>query len=231
MGQDIRIQASDGSGDFGAYLAAPASGSGPGILVIQEIFGVNPDLRSKCDAWAAQGYVALSPDLFWRQEPGVQITPKSKGDWDKAFGLYQGFNMDKGVDDLKASIAALRGRSSGKVGTVGYCLGGMLAYLCATRTDANANVSYYGVGIEKALGEGTQIKTPLMLHIAQADEFVPPEAQAQVHAGLKANPRVTLHDYAGQKHAFSRLGGDHYHEPSATLANQRTAELFAKALK
>jgi carboxymethylenebutenolidase len=232
MGQEIRIKASDGSGDFAAYLATPASGrvGGPAIIVIQEIFGVNADLRAKCNAWAAQGYVAISPDLFWRQEPGVQITPKNEADWQRAFNLYQAFNVDKGIEDVQASIAVARAQGSDKVGTVGYCLGGLLAYLCATRTDADANVSYYGVGIEKQLGEAAKIHTPLMLHIASADEYVPPEAQAQIHAALAGNPKVVLHDYADQKHAFSRSGGDHYHAPSATLANERTAALFAKVL-
>jgi carboxymethylenebutenolidase len=230
MGQEIRLSASDGSGDFAAYLATPTTANGAAIIVIQEIFGVNPDLRAKCDAWAAQGYVALSPDLFWRQEVNVQITPKSDADWQRAFTFYQGFNVDTGIEDLKVALAAARAMGCAKVGTVGFCLGGLLVYLCATRTDADANVSYYGVGIEKKLDEARHIHAPLMLHIAMADEYVLPEAQAQIHAGLSDNRQVVLHDYADQKHAFSRTGGDHYHEASARLANERTAALFAKAL-
>jgi carboxymethylenebutenolidase len=230
MGQEIRIKASDGSGDFAGYLATPAAGTGAALIVIQEIFGVNPDVRAKCDAWAGQGYVALAPDLFWRQEPGVDITPKSEADWQRAFKLYEGFTLDTGVADVQSGITLLRSMGCKKVGTVGFCLGGAIAYLCATRSDADANVSYYGVGIEKALDEAARIHAPLLLHIAMADEYVPPEAQAQIHAALGSHPEVALHDYADQKHAFSRIGGDHYHEPSATLANTRTAALFAKAL-
>ncbi len=231
MGQEIRIKAQDGSGDFMAYLATPAGGGkAPGILVIQEIFGVNKDVRAKCDAWAAAGYVALAPDLFWRQQPGVQLNKLDEAEWQQAFGFYQGLNFDAAVEDLKASIAQLRMLSNGKVGTVGFCLGGALAYMCATRTDADANVSYYGVALEKMLGEASNISKPLILHIASADGFVPPEAQAEIHAALDKHPHVTIYDYAGQEHAFSRLGGDHYNEAAATLAHQRTAALFTKTL-
>jgi carboxymethylenebutenolidase len=231
MGQEIHMSASDGSGSLTGYLATPASGSGPAIVVIQEVFGVNADVRAKCDAFAAQGYVALAPDLFWRQEAGVDITPRTDADWQRAIKLYQGFDNDKGVEDVQAAIAWLRSNGSAKVGTVGFCLGGLLAYLSATRTDADANVSYYGVGIEKHLSEAARIHAPLLMHIATSDEYVPPEAQGQIHSALDANPHVTLCDYAGQNHAFSRLGGDHYHEASATLAYQRTAALFEKALR
>jgi carboxymethylenebutenolidase len=231
MGREIQISASDGSGVFAGYLATSANGSGPAIVVIQEIFGINADVRAKCDAFAAQGYAALAPDLFWRQEADVDITPRTEADWQHAMTLYQGFNNDKGVEDVQATIAWLRSNGSAKVGTVGFCLGGLLAYLSATRTDANANVSYYGVGIEKYLGESARIRAPLLMHLATSDEYVPPEAQGQIHSALDANPHVTLYDYAGQNHAFSRLGGAHYDEASATLAHERTAALFETALR
>lgn len=233
MGRDITISALDGSGPFSAYLAEPASGTGPGVVVIQEIFGVNADVRSKCDAWAAKGYVALAPDLFWRQEPGVQLTDQTDAEWAKAFELYKGFDVDKGVEDLTATIAALRAQPgcSGKIGTVGYCLGGLLAYLLATRSNADANVGYYGVGIDGKLNESHAIAKPLMLHIAQEDKFVDKDAQAAIHAELGKNHHVTLHDYAGQEHAFSRAGGQHYDKASADLANQRTEAFFAGHLR
>ncbi len=231
MGQEIRINASDNSGDFNGYLAMPASGTGPGVVVIQEIFGVNHDVRAKADAWAAQGYVALAPDLFWRQQANVQMNTLDDAEWKRAFSLYQGFNFDTGVADLQATISMLRSKSTGKVGTVGFCLGGALAYLCAVNSDADANVGYYGVGIESLLEGAAKISKPLILHIATADTFVLPEAQAKIHAALEANPFVTLYDYADQHHAFSRIGGDHYDAASATLAHQRTADLFAKTLR
>ena len=228
---DITIQARDG-GSFSGYLATPASGSGPGIICIQEIFGINHTMRAIADMWAGQGYVALAPDLFWRQEPGIQITDKTEEEWQKAFSLYQGFDVGKGMDDLAATLDHLRGidECTGTVGTVGFCLGGKLAYLMATRTDADANVGYYGVGIEELLGEAGNINKPLTLHIAEADEFVPPEAQAKVKDGLAGNPHVTIHSYPDMDHAFCRIDGVPYNKEMADLANGRTAELFKTAL-
>jgi carboxymethylenebutenolidase len=228
---DVTIRAADG-GSFSAYLAVPKSGKGPGIVLIQEIFGVNKVMRDLADGFATQGYSVMCPDLFWRQQPGIQITDKSKAEWDQAFKLYQGFNVDKGVDDLKATLAALRKHPacSGKVGSVGYCLGGKLAYLMATRTDSDANVGYYGVGIQDALGESKSIRKPLVLHVAGKDQFCPPEAQAQIKAGLKGNASVTIYDYPAQDHAFARLGGEHYDKKAADEANHRTADFFKKHL-
>ncbi|MFO1060230.1 MAG: dienelactone hydrolase family protein [Dongiaceae bacterium] len=228
---DITISGPDGS--FGGYLALPRGRDrGPGILVIQEIFGVNQVMRALCDGFAAEGYVALCPDLFWRQEPGIQLTDKSEAEWGRAFQLYQGFNEAKGVDDLILALDHLRARKecAGKVGSVGYCLGGKLAYLMATRSNADANVGYYGVGIEKALNEAAAITRPLMLHIAGKDQFCPPEAQDQIKTALSRNSHVTLHGYPDCDHAFARVGGAHYDESAATLANRRTAEFFRKHL-
>ena len=228
---DVTIHAADG-GSFSAYLATPKSGKGAGILLIQEIFGVNKVMRDLADGFAAQGYTVMCPDLFWRQEPGIDITDQSEAEWKKAFALYQGFSVEKGVDDLKATLAALRKHSActGKVGSVGYCLGGKLAYLMATRSDADANVGYYGVGIQDSLGEAKNIKKSLTLHIAGKDQFVPPEAQAKIKQGLQTNPMVTLYSYPEQDHAFARLGGEHYDKAAADLANKRTADFFKQHL-
>jgi carboxymethylenebutenolidase len=228
---ELTIRAADG-GSFSGYLATPKSGKGPGILVIQEIFGVNQVMRDITDGFAAQGYVALCPDLFWRQEPGIQLTDKTEAEWARAFQLYQGFDEAKGVADLTATLAHLRTlpACTGKVGSVGYCLGGKLAYLMATRSDADCNVGYYGVGIDKALDEASKITRPLMLHIAERDQFCPPEAQAQIKAVLGKNPKVTIHSYPGLDHAFARPGGEHYDKAAAETANKRTAEFFKQHL-
>ena len=229
---DVTIQAKDG-GSFYGYMKAPAGDSGPGIVVIQEIFGVNKVMRDLVDHYASLGYVALCPDLFWRQEPGIQLTDQSEAEWQKAFQLYQGFSEAKGIDDLIASVEFLRGQQgvTGKVGTVGFCLGGKLAYLMATRSDADANVSYYGVGIEKDLAEASAISRPLLMHIAEKDKFVPPEAQQQIRTALANNPNVTMHVYPGQDHAFTRKGGAHYDQASAEMAHARSQEFFARNLK
>lgn len=233
MGREITLTAADGSGSFTAYLAEPASGTGPGIVVIQEIFGVNQDVRKKADAWAEKGYFALAPDLFWRQEPGVQLTDKTEDEWKKAFALLQGFDVDKGVEDLKSTIDALRDvhGCTGKIGTIGFCLGGRLAYLCATRTNADANASYYGVTIENMLDEAANITKPLIMHIACEDKFVSKEAQSQIHEALDDHPQITIYDYPGQDHAFTRIGGQHFNQEATDLAHGRTTEFFAEHLK
>ncbi len=230
-GTDITLTAADG-GQFSAYLAAPASAVGPGIVVLQEIFGVNHVMRDLADGLAAQGYFAIVPDLFWRQEPGIQITDKTEAEWARAFELYRGFDEALGVEDAKTALAHLRAHPgcSGKVGAIGYCLGGKLAYLMATRSDADCSVGYYGVGIENALDEADAIARPLMLHIAENDQFVPPEAQAAIKARLTDNPKVVIHSYPGVDHAFARVGGAHYDAEAATLANERSRAFLAEHL-
>ena len=229
---EVMIAAADG-GRFGAYLALPAgNGPAPGIVVIQEIFGVNHIVREIADDYAARGYLAVAPDLFWRQEPGLKLDPATKEGWDKALQLYQGFSETKGTEDLIATLGWLRNhaRSNGKAGAVGYCLGGKLAYLMATRSDIDASVGYYGVGIDASLGEATAITKPLMLHIAEKDGFVPPDAQKKVKDGLAPITHVTIHSYPGVDHAFARVGGDHFDQAAADLANGRTADFFKRTL-
>ncbi len=228
---DVTIDAADG-GRFSAYLAKPASTPAPGIVVIQEIFGVNQVMRELCDGFAAQGYLAVCPDLFWRQEPGVQLTDKSQDEWNRAFVLMNGMDQDKAVEDLKATLGWLRQQPecSGKAGTVGYCLGGRLAFMMATRSAADANVSYYGVGLDSLLGELDGITKPLLMHVAEQDKFVPPEAREKIVAAVPRNPRVTLHVYPGVNHAFARVGGEHWDKNAADLANQRTAAFFKQHL-
>jgi carboxymethylenebutenolidase len=230
MGEMVTIRTPDG--EFGAYLARPSAGKAPAIVVIQEIFGVNAVMRETADEFAAQGYLAVCPDLFWRIQPGIDITDKTEAEWKKAFELYNAFDVDLGVKDIAAAIAFARddNGSTGKVGSVGFCLGGLLAFLTATRTDVDAAVGYYGVGIEKHLGEAENLSDPLLLHIAEADQFVPKEAQALIVATLKNHPQVELYTYPGRDHAFARKGGEHYDAADAAKAHARTLALFKKAL-
>lgn len=229
-GKDITVTGPDGS--FSAYFSAPGAGTGPGVVVIQEIFGVNAIMRGVADALAARGFFALCPDLFWRIEPNVQLTDKTKAEWDRAFALMNKFDIDAGVRDIQAAITHLRNMPgcTGKVGAVGYCLGGLLAYLTATRTDSDASVGYYGVNIHTRLDEAKNIKKPLMLHIAAKDQYVPPNAQKQIADTLKSHPLVTLHTYAEMDHAFARVGGEHYDKACADLANGRTDTFFRQYL-
>lgn len=219
----INVQARDGSGRFGAYLAVPKSGSGPGLVIAQEIFGVNKTMRDIADDYAEEGYVVLVPDLFWRQEPGIELGHSAE-DMQRAFGYYGGFDEAKGVDDLQSAIDVLRAmpQCDGKIGVLGFCLGGKLAYLAAARTNAHVAVSYYGVGIEKAIGELGEVKVRLVMHVAELDKFCPPEAQAQIAAAAKGRANVELYLYPGQDHAFARKGGDHYDKASALMAHQRS---------
>ena len=231
-GQYIDIAASDGSGRFRGYLAAPSGGSGPGLVIAQEIFGVNATMREVADGYAEEGYVALVPDLFWRQQPEVELG-YSEADWQRAFGFYQGFDEAKGIEDVQAAITALRARPevpAAKVGVLGYCLGGKLAYLAASRTDADVSIGYYGVGIEKALDEARRIQRPLLLHIAAEDKFCPPPARDAIVQALQGHPQVRLHVYPGVDHAFARPGGDHYHRPSALLAHERSIASLKAAM-
>lgn len=224
MGETVNIASLDGAGSFGAYADGRTSARA-GIVVIQEIFGINAGIRQMIDGWAGLGYRAVAPDLFWRLEPGVELDADVPEEMQAAFGLYQRFDVDAGIRDIEASIRALRDGGCEKVGVVGYCLGGLLAYLAACRTDADASVGYYGVGIDGKLGEAHAIANPLMLHVATEDGFVPAAAQAAVHAGLDAHPRVTLFDYKAD-HAFARAVGSSRVPDLAELADARTVDFF-----
>lgn len=226
----VTIKSFDG-GEFDAYLALPASEQGAGIVVLQEIFGVNKYIRSVADWYAAHGFVALCPDLFWRQQRGVELTDKG-ADWEKAFALYQGIDEAKAVADSAAAMEFLRAHPActGRVGAVGFCMGGNLAYLLSARFRPDCAVGYYGVSIEKSLAEAKNLSSPLLLHIAGKDRFCPPEARTQIHQTLDPNPLATIHDYPEQDHAFGRTEGEHYDAAAAELANLRTLEFFVRNL-
>ena len=227
---EIEITGPDGA--FGAYVATPASGTGPGVIVIQEVFGVNKFLRETSDWLAEEGFVAIAPDLFWRFEPGLQLDPAVQADFEKALDLFGKYDQEKGMGDLAATLAHARGmaETTGKIGCIGYCLGGRLAYMMAARTDIDASVGYYGVGLDQLLDEKDKIGRPLMLHIAEEDGFVPKDEQERVHAGLDSHPQATLFDYAGADHGFARPGGHGYSEAAATQANGQTLDFLRRTL-
>ena len=222
----------DRTGSFKAYRADPTGTPRAAVVVIQEIFGVNPGIRRKCDRLAQDGYLAIAPDLFWRIEPGIELDPDVPEQMTQALSLFPRFDQDQGIADIEATIRAARAAlpEGGKVGCVGYCLGGRLAYMTAARTDIDASVGYYAVGIPDLLRESHAIAHPLMLHIPQADHFVDAAAQARMHEGLDDHPKVTLHDYAGEDHGFATEVGARRSPAAADLADSRTMAFFAEHL-
>lgn len=231
MSLNAAIPTLEGGASLGAYIAEPEGAPKGAIIVIQEIFGVNPGIRSKCDKLAAEGYLAVAPDLFWRIEPGIELDPDVETEFQRALGLFGEFDQDAGIRDIEATIHHIR-RTLGvtKVGCVGYCLGGRLAYMTAARTDIDASVGYYGVGIDALLGEKHAIAHPLMLHIPTNDGFVRRETQEAMHAGLDDHPKVTLFDYEGLDHGFATETGERRREEAANSADGRTAAFFAEHL-
>jgi carboxymethylenebutenolidase len=229
---EITLQASDGTGSFAAYLAMPKQLPSGAVVVIQEIFGVNNGMRATCDWVADLGFIAVCPDLFWRQEPGVQLTDGSEAEWKRAFELMNGFDQTLGVEDLKVTLAAARvlPGCNGKAATMGYCLGGRLAFMMATDSDADCNISYYGVGLDGLLDRVPAIRAPLLLHVAEKDRFVPEATRNAMAAALTNRPGVEMHVYPGVDHAFARLDGHSWDGRAATIANGRTAELLTRVL-
>jgi carboxymethylenebutenolidase len=230
MGQHISVNASDG-GQFQAYLALPESGHGPGLVLCQEIFGVNQTMRELADLWAEEGYVVLVPDLFWRIAPGTQLG-YSPEDWKKAFALYQAFDVNKGMADLTSTVDALRAHSAcnGKVGALGYCLGGTLAYLCAASAGVDCAVAYYGVGIDQHLDKATLIQVPMTLHFAELDGYCKADARERIASALQGKPGVSIHVYPGVDHAFARPEGEHFNKTASNLAHQRSLTLLKRVI-
>lgn len=231
MPESLTVSTADGS--FQCYVARPAAAANaPVVVVIQEIFGVNAGIRSIADAYAAQGYIAVAPDLFWRAEPGLSMSEDVEGDWAKGFAIYGALDFDKSVDDVLATVAAARtlAGANGKVGVTGYCFGGLMTFLAAARGDADAFVAYYGGGTEKYAAEGANITRPLLYHLAGADEYIGPDAQATIRAAVAGKSNVEIHTYPGVNHAFARPNGNHYDAAAAMLANGRTSAFFKQHL-
>ena len=231
MGTQVSIPALDHVEVIPGYRADPAGTPRGGVVVIQEIFGVNAGIQQKCDHWAAQGYVAVAPALFWRFAPGIELDADKPAEFKQALALMGQLDQGKAIADIEAAIRYARGAcGNGKVGAVGYCLGGRLAYLAAARTDADASVGYYAVGLDELLGEQHAIGKPLMLHVAEDDHFVPKAKQQAVADGLAANRHVTIHSYPGVDHGFAAEHGERRDDEAAATADARTEAFFAEHL-
>jgi len=228
-GKFITITA--GRDRFRAYRALPEKGSGPGIVLIQEIFGVNQHMRDVADLYAAEGYVVLCPDLFWRIEPKIELG-QSEADWKRAFELYQKFDVAKGVRDITSTVKALRKlrQCKGKVAALGFCLGGKLAYLAAAKSRVDCAVCYYGVGIAADLALAPAIKCPVIMHFAEKDQYVPMSAVAKIQKVFAKRPEVEIYVYPGVDHGFNRKTGPHYDKPAAGMAHSRSIALLRKVM-
>ena len=232
MATNAQIPTLDHAASIPAYVARPASTPQGAIIVIQEIFGVNPGIAKKADDWAALGYLAVAPDVFWRQQPGVELNPDVPEEFAAGVALMMKHDFFLGIQDIEAVIHWIR-REQGvaKVGLIGFCMGGKVAYMTATRTDIDASVGYYGVGIDQMLNEAGAIARPLLLHVPSADHFVPPAAQTAMHDGLDANPHVTLYDYEELDHGFADTFGARRDDKGAQLADERTKAFFETNLR
>jgi carboxymethylenebutenolidase len=231
MTETVTIATLTGEKTFEAYVARPAEAPRAAIVVIQEIFGVNAGIRRKCDRLAEDGYLAVAPDLFWRLEPGIELDPDVEPEFQRALDLMGKFDQDQGIRDIEATLHQIRREERiAKVGCVGYCLGGRLAYMTAARTDVNASVGYYGVGIDGLLHEKHAIAHPLLLHVPTEDGFVDKDTQKAMHDGLDDHPKVTLYDYEGLDHGFATEFGKRRSEEAANLADSRSSDFFAEHL-
>ncbi|WP_395647240.1 dienelactone hydrolase family protein [Terricaulis sp.] len=228
MGDWTNIKGKDG--EFRAYVAKPQGQAKGAVVVIQEIFGVNAVMRGKADWLAREGYWALAPDLFWRIKPGIELTDQSEAEWKQAIDYMNQLDKGAAVEDVQATMTAARGWGAKKVGCLGYCMGGYIAFLAACRTDTDASVAYHGGGIHTALGEAGGIKKPVLLHNPMKDGFIPVEALNTIRETLKSNPLVTIYEYAEQDHAFTREGGAHYDEGAKQLADGRTIAWLGRHL-
>ena len=226
----IDVEAPDG-GTFKAFLATPESGSGPGVVVLQEIFGVNANIRALAERFAEEGYVAIAPDLFWRAQPGFDVG-YSEAERGAAFELYKGFDIDTGVADIGATIAALRAlpQCTGKVGVIGYCLGGLLTYLTAARHQIDAASSYYGGGIDKYLGEAGHVTCPIIFNFGGADGHIPAEAVEAVTKIFAARDNASVYVYPGADHAFANADRPSFDKPASLMAYSRSLALFRAAM-
>jgi carboxymethylenebutenolidase len=230
MKNHITIPGRDGA--FDAYIARPKTLPASAVVVLQELFGVNADIRRTCDELAEQGFVAVAPDLFWRQEPGVDLNVTSEADWQHGLRLYEAYDRDAGVRDIKATLDAVAKlpECTGKIAVQGYCLGALMTFLTAVRCHVDAAVAYHGGDTEKYLGEADNLSAPLLMHLAEEDEFISKSAQAEIKAALAGKPNATVYSYPGQHHAFARHNGLHYNAAAAALANGRTSEFLHQQL-
>lgn len=230
MDQYIDISVQDG--DFAAYIARPTRHPAPTVVVLHEVFGVNADMRATCDELAVAGFIAICPELYWRQQPGLDLNLWSENDWKVGLSLNAAYDRDQGVKDIVAAVTTARAMpgASGLVGVMGFCIGGLMTFLVAARANVDAAVAYHGGETDKYLGEAGAIKAPMLMHLGGRDEFIPADAQAAIKAALADKENAIICSYPEAYHAFSRHGGAHFDPEAAALANRRTKTFLASQL-
>lgn len=224
--------ASENGHTFSGYLSLPPTGTGPGLVLIQEIWGVNEHIRAVADEYAKSGFVVLAPDVFWRLEEKLSLPYNDEGN-KKAFECYGKVDLDLAATDMAKAVDKLKSldQVDGKVGILGYCLGGLLSYRGAAASDVDAAVCFYGGGIAKYLDEAPKVDMPVLFHHGAQDEHIPEEDVNAVKNAFKGHPNATFFDYANAGHGFNCWGRPSmYHRPSALLAQGRTLEFLAKEL-
>ncbi|HJS13779.1 MAG TPA: dienelactone hydrolase family protein [Rheinheimera sp.] len=215
------------------YVEYPPSLPAPVVVVLHEVFGVNNDMRTSCQELANRGFIAIAPDLFWRQEPGIDLSHWTPGEWEKGLTLYKAYDRDQGASDIDRVIQyskSIHG-STGKVAVMGYCLGGLMTYLVSARFAVDASIAYYPGSAEHYLEEADSVANPMLVHLAEEDEFISKDAQAEIYKAFSIKPNIKVFSYAGCSHAFARHTGTHYDESAAALANGRTWDFLDACLK
>jgi carboxymethylenebutenolidase len=220
------------SDSFQGYLALPKTGKGPGVIILQEIFGVNAHIRSVADQYAADGYVALAPDVFWRTQPRVELGYEG-ADREKAMELLQKTDLANAVADVGAAASALRAlpELGGQVAAIGYCFGGRLAYLAAAEGTIDLGVAYYGGGIQNQLDRADSIKVPMQFHYGELDAHIPVAAVGEVRERFAGRNDVEVHVYPNADHGFNCGDRASYNARASALAHGRTLTFLGEHLR
>lgn len=229
-GHFITVRASDG-GTFRTYVTLPAKTPAPALVMQHTMFGVNPLFRSFCDDYAAEGYVVVAPDLFWRIGKDIELDYNEEG-YEKGHGLMRVIDKAKAVDDVAATLRLMRALPEvrGKIAAIGYCMGGTLAFLAAAHTDVDMAICYYAIDMEDHLGELDRIKVPLVVHLGDRDPYVKPGALELIQKTLGARAKITFHLYPGVGHGFASKGSRNYNVAASGLAWTRSMDALRKVI-
>jgi carboxymethylenebutenolidase len=228
--RSIDITSHDGK-SFQGYLALPPTGTGPGIVLIQEIFGVNGHIKAVADQYALDGYVVFAPDLFWRQQAGVNLG-YTEADFNTALGFMQNTDFGLAVEDIKSTVATLRAmpECTGHVASLGFCMGGLLSYLSAANAGVDAAVCYYPGSIENHLDQASKVTCPILIHFAEKDHYIAPAAVKAVQETFAQAKNVVIRVYPDVDHGFNCWERDAYQQKTSALAHGISLSFLSEAL-